>query len=129
MHPSVSESNEKDNKNKYIHYFHNGFTSLKTAESLRGDSSLLTTKSPKVPGTYLIELREMKSWSWSHPVFELGTTGLGIRCFTHKIISPWGTNSKKRHLNLNFKRESLMNLNANVPSSHDTFLLHHGGNV
>ena len=37
-----------------------GFNCLKATEPLQGDSLLLTTQSPGVPGTRLIDLRSMK---------------------------------------------------------------------
>ena len=41
--------------------FMDGFNFLKAAtEPLRGDSLLLTTQSPGVPGTHLIDLERMK---------------------------------------------------------------------
>ena len=39
-----------------------GFNCIKATEPLRGDSLLFTTRSPGVPGTYLIDLGRMKGW-------------------------------------------------------------------
>ena len=39
-----------------------GFNCLKAAESLQGDSLLLTAKSPGIPGTHLIHHRKMKGF-------------------------------------------------------------------
>ena len=39
-----------------------GFNYLKTAEPLRGDSLLFTTKFPGIPDTQLIDLGKIRDW-------------------------------------------------------------------
>ena len=39
------------------------FNCVKTRKPLQGGTLLLTTKSPKVPGTHLIDLKRMKGWT------------------------------------------------------------------
>ena len=62
-----------------------GFNCLKATKSLRGDSSLFTTKSPEPPGTYLIDLVRIKDClTLESPIgFKLGTLGLGIQHLNH----------------------------------------------
>ena len=49
-------------------YFWIGFILFKAAGTIQQDSSLLNTKSPDVPGTYLIDLGRMKGSRVKHGV-------------------------------------------------------------
>ena len=50
------------NLNFYGPFLWIGINCLKATEPLQGDSLLLTTQSPGVPGTDSIDLRRMKGW-------------------------------------------------------------------
>ena len=61
-----------------------GFSGLKAAEPLRGNSLLFTIKFPEILGTHLID-RGMKAESTleSPSGLEHGTPGLGIQYLNH----------------------------------------------
>ena len=61
-----------------------GFISLKTTESLWGNSLLFTSQFSGVPGTHLIKEGLKVELILEPPNgFELGTPGLGVQCLNH----------------------------------------------
>ena len=68
-----------------------GFNCLKVTETLRGDSPLFTTTSPRVLGT---NLSTSEGWNAESTLdlpsdFEIGTPGLGIQRSNQKAIATY----------------------------------------
>lgn len=60
--PSYDRSLENSNKTFYDSFSWIYFNCLRNAESVHGDSVLLTTNFLELPGIHLIQLRRMKVW-------------------------------------------------------------------